>query len=177
MALYYHINFVLSVQEKKCEIDFQDSGHSGHLGLLIGTILQCSSFFIDVTLMFLPGLESICLSVQAKKRKIDFQDGSQGGHLGFPIRMNLAILIYLSPRCFLSSLKTIGLLYRRSKNFQVHAMVVILDFKMVAMAAILDFGSELFSYFCSTRQPDASYQVSSQSAFRFKRRSKTRFSR
>ena len=29
----------LSVQEKKRKIDFQDGGHGGHLGYMIGTIL------------------------------------------------------------------------------------------------------------------------------------------
>ena len=49
---------------------------------------------------------------------------------------------------------------------------------MAATAAVLDFGSERFSFFWSTSNPDASYQVSSQLAFRFRRRSKkTKFSR
>ena len=34
-----------------------------------------------------------------------------------------------------------------------------------------------FSYYCSIRHPDASYQVSSQLAFWFRRRSENRFSR
>ena len=36
------------------------------------------------------------------------------------------------------------------------------------MAAILDCGSERFELFCSTRHPDAFYQVSSQFAFWFR---------
>ena len=40
----------LSVQEKKVNIDFQDSGHGGHLGFLIRTILAI--FDLQVTLMF-----------------------------------------------------------------------------------------------------------------------------
>ena len=39
----------LSVQEKKLNIDFQDGGHGGHLGFLIGTILAI--FDLQVTLM------------------------------------------------------------------------------------------------------------------------------
>ena len=46
---------------------------------------------------------------------------------------------------------------------------------MVVIAAILD-RTDL-SYFLSTSHPDASYQVSSQLAFQFKRRSEDRFSR
>ena len=41
--------------------------------------------------------------------------------------------------------------------------------------AILDFRSELFSYFLSTSHPDASYQVSSQLAFWFRRSDKQIF--
>ena len=39
------------------------------------------------------------------------------------------------------------------------------------MAAILDFRSKWFSYFWSKRRPDMYYQVSSQLAFQFRRRS------
>ena len=39
----------LSVQEKKLNIDFQDGGHGGHLGLLIRTILAI--FDLQITLM------------------------------------------------------------------------------------------------------------------------------
>ena len=39
----------LSVQEKRRKIDFQDSSHGGHLGFLIGTILDI--FDLHVTLM------------------------------------------------------------------------------------------------------------------------------
>ena len=39
----------LSVQEKKRKIDFQDGGHSSHLGFLIGMILAI--FDLQVTLM------------------------------------------------------------------------------------------------------------------------------
>ena len=39
----------LTVQEKKQKIDFQDGGHGGHLGFLIGTILAI--FDLQVTPM------------------------------------------------------------------------------------------------------------------------------
>ena len=48
---------------------------------------------------------------------------------------------------------------------------------MSAIAAFLISKPNDFSYFWSTSHPDASYQVSSQLAFRFRRRSKNRFSR
>ena len=74
----------LSVQKKR-KIDFQDGGHSGHLGFPIGTILAI--FDLQITLM-VPS--KFGLSVQEKKRKIDFQDGGHGGHLGFLIGTILA---------------------------------------------------------------------------------------
>ena len=42
-------SIALSVQEKKLNIDFQDSGHGGHLGFRIRTILAI--FDLQVTLM------------------------------------------------------------------------------------------------------------------------------
>ena len=40
MALYHSPDYQInSVLEKKCKLDFQDSGHGGHLGFMIGTIL------------------------------------------------------------------------------------------------------------------------------------------
>ena len=41
----------LSVQEKKRKIDFQDGGHGGHLGFLIGMIL---AIFIPQVTSMLP---------------------------------------------------------------------------------------------------------------------------
>ena len=59
----------LSVQEKKRKIDFQDGGHGGHLGFLIGTILAI--FDLQVTLM-LPSKFGInwpfCSGEEAKNR-------------------------------------------------------------------------------------------------------------
>ena len=78
-----------SVQEKKRKIDFQDGGHGGHLGFLIGKILAI--FDLQVTLMVLSKFGVNWPFIQEKKRKIDFQDGGHGGHLGFPIRTILAI--------------------------------------------------------------------------------------
>ena len=73
------------VQEKKREIDFQD-GHHGHLGFLIGTILPI--FDLQVTPM-----------LPTKFRVLNFRSE----------RFKL-FLIYKSPRCFLPSFESIGLL-------------------------------------------------------------------
>ena len=69
----------LSVQEKKFQIHFQDSGSSGHVGFLIRTILA----IFDQT-----SFKSFGLSIQEKYFKIDFQNG---GNLVFLIGMLLAI--------------------------------------------------------------------------------------
>ena len=80
------------MQEKKLNIDFQDSGHSGHLGFLIRSILAI--FDLQVTLMLPTKFRVMDFWVQ-KKRKIDFQDSRHGGHLGFMIGMILAILFLI----------------------------------------------------------------------------------
>ena len=56
------------------------------------------------------------LGIQEKKLKIDFQDGRCGGDLGFSIGMIIAILIYMSTRCFLPSFESIGLLVEEKKR-------------------------------------------------------------
>ena len=82
--------------------------------------------------------ESTGLSVQEKKGKIDFQDG---GHLGFPIGTILAIFfIYKSPRCFLASLESIGLLVqeKRKIDFQDGGHGGHLGFPIGTILAIFD---------------------------------------
>ena len=74
---------------------------------------------------FLASLEAIGLSIQEKKRKIDFQDG---GHLGFPIGTILAIF-YLQVTPMLPSKFGLSVQEKKQKK----------NFKMAAMAAILDF--------------------------------------
>ena len=71
----------LSVQQKRRKIDFQDGGHSSHLGFSTGMILA----IFDLRQ---PSFKSIGLPVQEKKRKIDFKDGH---HLRFLIRSILII--------------------------------------------------------------------------------------
>ena len=76
----------LSVQEKKQKIDFQDSGHGGHLGFPIGMILAI--FDLQVTPM-LPSKFGVNLPFGSGE--VDFQDGGYGGHLGHPIGTILSI--------------------------------------------------------------------------------------
>ena len=77
--------------------------------------------------------------------------------LDFQSQQFKIFLIYKSPRCFLPSFKSSGLLVQDKKRK--------IDFQDGATAAILDFRSRPswisnqndFSYFLSTGQPDASY--------------------
>ena len=57
------------VQEKKLKIDFQDSGHSSHLGLLIGRIL---AIFDLQAAQILTCFETVGLSILEKQDKIGF---------------------------------------------------------------------------------------------------------
>ena len=77
----------LSVLEKKCKMDFQDSCHGSHLRFLAKTIL---AIFDLQGPPILPTKFWVGFLVQEKKCKIEFQDGHYG-HLGFPIRSILAI--------------------------------------------------------------------------------------
>ena len=105
----------LSVQEK-FKIDFQDGGHGGK---------------------FRFPFRAIGLSVQEKKFKKDFQDCYYGGHLGFWIWAILAIFLstnHLDVSYQVSSQLVFRFSRRSEKQF----------FKMAAMVAILDFGSDRF---------------------------------
>ena len=57
----------LSVQEKKCKIDFQDGGHGSQLGFPIGTILAI--FDLQVTLVLPTRFRSTSLLNQEEKFK------------------------------------------------------------------------------------------------------------
>ena len=51
-----------------------------------------------------------------RRSESDFQDSSHSSHLGFLIETILTIFIYKSPRCFLPSFKSIGLLVQEKKQ-------------------------------------------------------------
>ena len=77
----------------------------------------------------------------------------------------LAILIYKSPWCFLPSLESIGL--------SAQEMKWKIDFwRWWPWQPFWISDQHDFSYFWSTSHPDASYQVSSQLTFGFRKRSK-----
>ena len=100
-----------------------------------------------------------------EERKIDFQAGSHNVYLEFWIGKILAFLDQHVIRCFLLSCKSVGLsvqekkrkIYLQGGGYSGH-----LGFPII----------NEFSYFLSTSHPDSSYKVSSQLAFRFRRRSK-----
>ena len=161
-ASYRFESTCLSVQEKRRKIDFQDGCHGGHLGYPTGTNL--AFFDLQVTPMSPTSLESIGLSVQEKKLNIDFQDGGHGGHLGFLIRTILAIfdlqVTLMLPTKF--RVKWLLGLGEEAKNrFS----------RQPPWRPSWIYDRHDFSYFWSTSHPNVSYQVSSQLAFRFRRRS------
>ena len=103
------------------------------------------------------------LLVQEKNQKIDFLDGHHGGHLVFEIGKILAIFdLQVTP-----SLPT---------NFRVNWSFGSGEAKnrFSKWPPWQPFGISNqfdFSYFWSTSHPEASYQVSGQLAFRFRRKS------
>ena len=82
-------SIVILVEEKKRKIDFQDGGHGGYLGFLIG--MMFAIFNLQVTPMLPSKFGVNWPFIQEKKQTTDLQDSGHGGHLGFPIGMILAI--------------------------------------------------------------------------------------
>ena len=132
---------------------------------------ECLAFFLiyKSPWYFLSNFESLGLSIQEKKFKIDFQDGICRRHLGFLIKRILAIFDLQVDSIILT-------------KFQVHwpfgsGEEVKNRFSRWPPwwpSWISDWNN--FSHFWSTSHPNASYQVSSQMAFR-SGETKNRFSR
>ena len=127
-------------------------------------------------LCFLPSFKSVGLSIQEKKQQRDFQDGGHSPYLRFFIRTKLAFFIYKLPLCFLRSYKSIGLLVQELNIFSRwppwRTSSWISDwnyFSNVWSTSHRNFFN-YFSNLLSTCHRNASYQVSSQLAFWFRRR-------
>ena len=123
------------------------------------------SYFCKSPRCFLPSLESIGLSVQ-KKRLKDFQNSHHGSHLGFPIGTILAIFdLQVTPM-----LPTKFWVYWRLGSWE-EANNRFSRWPPWRPSWI--FYQNDFSYFWSRSHSNASYhyQVWSQLAFRFRRRS------
>ena len=112
---------------------------------------------------YLLSFKSICLSVLEKNRKVDFQDGHHGGHLGF-LRNNLAIFdlpvtpmlpIQFRVKCPFGSGEEAKNRFSRWPPWRPSRISYRND----------------FSYFRFISHPDAFYQVLSQLAIRFRRKS------
>ena len=106
-----------------------------------------------------------------QEAKIDFQDGCHGGHLGFPIKTILATFqVQVTPM--------LPTKFRVNWPFgsEEEAKNTFSRWPPWRPPWISDRSD--FSYFWSTSHPGASYQVSSRSAFQFRRRiAKNIFSR
>ena len=109
---------------------------------------------------FLPSFKSKSILVQEKKRKIVFQDGHHSGHHGFPIETILAIFdLQVNP--MLPTKFQVNWAFgsgEEAKN------------RFSRWRPSWIFNQNTFSYFLSTCHPDASYQVSSQLAQRYRSR-------
>ena len=108
------------------------------------------------------------LSVQKKKPKIDFQDGR---HLGFPIGTILAIRISTSHlNASYQFSNQLALWFRKISEsyFQKRVSRVL---KRVSRRPPWISDPNNLSYFRFTSHPNATYQVSNQMAFQFRRRS------
>ena len=101
-------------------------------------------------------LESIVLSVQEKKT---FKMDAMAAIWDFLSQQFELFFIYKSPRCFLPSFESNGISVQEKKWKT--------DFQDGCHGGHLGF----LTATCSTSHPDTSYQVSSQMAFQFRRRS------
>ena len=161
------------------------------LAISVNKSLQC----------FLPNFMSVCLPFQEKKRQIAFQDGDHGGHLGFRIRTVLAGFdlqdTTILPTTIQANWHSVQE-KKRSLGFPIGTILDIFDLQVTPILPTeiqvnWPFGSEEeaknrfsrwlprrpswisdrndFNYFRLTSHPDVSFQVSSQLAFLFRRRS------
>ena len=136
--------------EEEC-FGFQDGGYASHFGFPNGMILAI--FHLNVNLM--QHCFNFIRLVVCKLSKTDFLDGCYSGHHGFPIN---AILTHFDPEVVLLlqskfRLKSTKVLGRDVENW-------FLRWRLWWPSWILNRLS--FSYFVSTRHPDAPHQLSTQ---------------
>ena len=137
---------------EKSKTGFQDGGYGGHFGFPIGMILAI--FIYMSTCCCIVSFNLICLVV-CKMSKTDFQDGSCGGHLGFLINTILAhfdpeVVLLLQSKFRLKLTKDLG---KDVENWFSR-------WRLWWQSWIFNWLS--FSYFVSTRHPNAPHQVSTQ---------------
>ena len=142
--------------QKKFKTDFQDSSHGGHLGFRIWMILAI--FDLQVTPLHPTVSSQLTFWLRRRSQKQIFRMDTMAAILDFWLEWFMLFLIYKSPRCFLPSFKSTGLLVQKKGKIDLQDESWNSDRKD-------------FSYFWSTSHPNASYQVSSQLGFWFRRRS------
>ena len=133
----FQVNWLFS-QEKNCKIVFQDSGHDGHLGFLIRTILAL--FYLQVTLM-LPSQFGVSRPFGSGEKAKNYFSRWQPWQPSWISNQN--------DFSYFDLLVTPMLPIKLQRPWQ---------------PSWISDQNDL-SYFCSTRHPNASYQVSSQLGF------------
>ena len=150
----------LLVQEKRRKIDFQDGHHGSHLGISIGTILAVFIYKSPQVSSFIPSFKSTGHLVQEKKRKKDAKMlqpswiSDQNDFSFFWCTSHLMLPTKFQVNWPFSSGEEAKNRFSRWPP-QWPSWIS---------------SQNDFSYFWSTSHPDASYQVSNQLAFWFRRR-------
>ena len=148
------------------KIGFQDGCHGGQLGFPIETILAI--FHLQFTPMLPTKFRVNWPFTSGEEAKKRFSTGRRSGHTGLPKGTILAIF----DLCFLPSFQSTALRFRGRSAKQVFKMAAILDFRSERFQLFLSYNTYLQEGFRNKyKSPDASYQVSSQLAFQFRRRS------
>ena len=163
VTLILPMNFesiALSVQEKKLKTDFQDGRHSRNLGFSIAMIWAI--FDLQVTPM-LPTKFWVNWPFSSEEEgKNRF---SRWPPSWISNRNNFSYFyIYKSSWCFLPIFKSTGPLFQENKQKKIVS-------RWPPWRPSWISNPNNLSYFRSTSHPNASYQVSSQMAFQFRRRS------
>ena len=153
--------FLSSGEEAKNR--FSNGGHGNHLWFPIWTIL--SIFDLQVTLMLPTKFQVNWPFGSGEEAKNRLSRCQHGGHLGFRIG-TISAIFYLQVTLMLPTKFQVNWPFgsgQEAKN------------RFLRWSWIFDRND--FCYFWSTSRPNASYQVSGQLAFGFRRGGKNRFSR
>ena len=142
LSTNFRVNWPFGSGKEAKKKEFQEGRHGGNFGFPIGMILVI--FDLQVTPMLPTKLRVYWPFCSGEEAKINIFKAI----LDFRSEWFKQFLIYKSPQCFLPSFQSTSCLVQEKKQK--------IDFKMAALAAILDSDRQDFSYFWSTSHPDAS---------------------